>query len=687
MAETLDSGDSTLPALETTVSEPYDSLSFPKLNSNEGETEEALVGDTNNNQNNSLSLLKKPDFGFSGSEKQGPEVETETLHCYDVVQDSPSGDVAYDATLVSPEMVVHEIQEPPCSCVVKFVDDEIDSRTVKKQEEFSGDAIDSRTVTKQEGKFADDAITSKKLEEKFSDDTIDSRSMTKQEGKFSDDAITVKKEAEKFADDAIDSMTVKKQEDTFADDATYSRTLKKQEKFESLEKCTLKIQVIDETALIESPCLGNGTFNNGKFHETQGIKLKRPRRRGSKAAKNLETSGTRSQDCGHTGKKGKQRLVYSRKEMEALRYVGLEAQKNTWIGIYCGLGPVVAKEYDELTHHQKHNATSFDFDPRPQFLKASVPRRFFDEDCPELADNHFKNVNTMDTASCFPGNDKHDCSVVEGECSEDDDTDEDYSSIQKPAFSVSGEPDFDSGPPQDGLEYLRRVRWEAEQIPKVTVAKVEKSKLNKGQTLYMPQIPDIMKCPDNLLPLKQWEDTFLADFSKLRLGLAQLELEGSSAKVSAKSLSVHEEEMLDQISESIISENFDNLTVKDDSIVSETNYAKVNSHSPKTSSLSINSPTISTILKMESVARVSMLKRRIRSVESLSTLSRDDCLWLFALCAAVDCPLDADTCAALRSLLRKCASLRAAKSELDDDVIMLNILTTISGKYFGQLEN
>lgn len=167
----------------------------------------------------------------------------------------------------------------------------------------------------------------------------------------------------------------------------------------------------------------------------------------------------------------------------------------------------------------------------------------------------------------------------------------------------------------------------------------------------------------------------------------QLEIEGSSAKVSAKSQSNHEEEMVDQISESMISENFDNLSVEDNSSIPETDDAKVDSHSPETSSSSINSPTLSMILKMDSVARVSMLKRRISSVESLNTLSRDDCLWLFALCAAVDCPLDADTCAALRSLLRKCASLRAAKSELDDDVIMLNILTTISGRYFGQLEN
>lgn len=75
-----------------------------------------------------------------------------------------------------------------------------------------------------------------------------------------------------------------------------------------------------------------------------------------------------------------------------------------------------------------------------------------------------------------------------------------------------------------------------------------------------------------------------------------------------------------------------------------------------------------------------MLRKRITAVQSMSALSRNDCLWLFALCAAVDTP------AAIRSLLRKCASLRADKSKLDDEVIMLNMLVTISGRYFGQSE-
>lgn len=101
---------------------------------------------------------------------------------------------------------------------------------------------------------------------------------------------------------------------------------------------------------------------------------------------------------------------------------------------------------------------------------------------------------------------------------------------------------------------------------------------------------------------------------------------------------------------------------------------------------SVDYPTLSGIQKMDSVARVSMLRKRISLFESMTTLSRSDCVWLFALCAAIDTPLDADTCASLRGLLRKCASLLSGKSEVDDEVVMLNILATISGRYFGQSE-
>ncbi|KAI5350821.1 hypothetical protein L3X38_003712 [Prunus dulcis] len=111
--------------------------------------------------------------------------------------------------------------------------------------------------------------------------------------------------------------------------------------------------------------------------------------------------------------------------------------------------------------------------------------------------------------------------------------------------------------------------------------------------------------------------------------------------------------------------------------------------SPKShvSQSSSDSPLLSVILRMDSVARVSMLRKCINAIEAMSTLSRNDCLWLFSLCAVVDTPLDADTSASLRSLLRRCAALRAAKYVLNDEVVMLNILATILGRYFGQSEN
>lgn len=63
------------------------------------------------------------------------------------------------------------------------------------------------------------------------------------------------------------------------------------------------------------------------------------------------------------------KTTYSRKEMEALRFVNLEAQQKKWAEVYCGLGPNVAKDYDGLIdcNNQKH--IQIDFDPRQQFGK------------------------------------------------------------------------------------------------------------------------------------------------------------------------------------------------------------------------------------------------------------------------------------------------------------------------------
>ncbi|GAV69941.1 SIP1 domain-containing protein, partial [Cephalotus follicularis] len=506
-------------------------------------------------------------------------------------------------------------------------------------------------------------------------------------------------------------------------------------------RCSLKYQVIDDTALIESvpvSVTGNGnvkeagvvgfadegTERKEKKNEKQevvGKKAKRSRRKAKEAKRDLETSKRNPnlnnfvevQNGGRKNGDGN-KVMYSREEMEAMRFIDIVEQRKSWKGIYTGLAPAVKKEYDELasSHHQKK--IPLKFDPWQQFgRKEEVPRipsescsEIVDSEIGNLVDNEIENVNSLDTTcnDIVVGEDANE--FLEDECSEDDDSDENYASIQRPALMVEGEPNFDSGPPEDGLEFLRRVRWEAARIPKVKVAKFDRSKLNEEQSVYMPQIPDIASCPEHLLPLKQWEDAFLADFSELRLALSSLNNCGDKifGKLQSEVI-VHKEKSSGQFHENIIIEKFNNLSTDDvhfdqpidnnESSIERPSIVNAEDHKTSASNLSLrtsvidisrNNPTLSAVLGLSSVSRFSLLRKFISSLETMSTLSRSDCAWLFALCAAVDTPLDADASAALRSLLRWCASLRVEKSEIDDEVIMLNILATISGRYFGQLE-
>lgn len=81
-----------------------------------------------------------------------------------------------------------------------------------------------------------------------------------------------------------------------------------------------------------------------------------------------------------------------------------------------------------------------------------------DNELKYMEDNGTENVYSLHLTCTHDVGDEDAFIDVEEECIEDDNSDEDYTSILRPAFIVEGEPDFDSGPPEDGLEYLRRVR-------------------------------------------------------------------------------------------------------------------------------------------------------------------------------------------------------------------------------------
>jgi survival of motor neuron protein-interacting protein 1 len=49
-------------------------------------------------------------------------------------------------------------------------------------------------------------------------------------------------------------------------------------------------------------------------------------------------------------------------------------------------------------------------------------------------------------------------------------------------------------------------------------------------------------------------------------------------------------------------------------------------------------PTLTMIRNMDAVSRAATLKNYIDMIQSLDTLSRDNCMWLFALCVAIHTP-------------------------------------------------
>ncbi|XP_078150305.1 uncharacterized protein LOC144545605 isoform X2 [Carex rostrata] len=330
---------------------------------------------------------------------------------------------------------------------------------------------------------------------------------------------------------------------------------------------------------------------------------------------------------------------YTRSDMEALRFAQLEYQHEMFERVYWGLEPTIKLEFDGI----------FGEDSKKKKRNRNRNRNKNKQPTRNISGGDFHHQMLIPEEQLVAGPSDQTgngeiCNKFENmQCEDDDISDDSHDGILKPAFYVEGEPDFESGPPVDGWEYLRRVRWEAHQLPDVKVAKINLNEISAEQTPYMPKIPELSKCPQNLLPSKEWEDSFLDDFSELRKVFSQLDSSVDLPDSSCKSKSSIE------IQSQII-------------------------------------PTVETLINMDVVSRASTLRNYINKSESMEKLSRHECLWLFALCATVDMPLHADTCASLRCLLRKCLGILATKSEMDDEVAMLSVLVSICGKYFGQYD-
>lgn len=419
-------------------------------------------------------------------------------------------------------------------------------------------------------------------------------------------------------------------------------------------------------------------------------------------------------------KGGRSRIRYVRDELLDLQFYGMEEQLCRWNEIMNCSGCIDAELLDmEKTAENERKPRRRNADRRKRTRKneeaskgakashtAPGPLLLIksNEQCYEELSFQISesNIENIQQSSNLPYEEQDDF----------EDSEDEFDSLLKPAFLVEGEPDFDSGPPQDGLEYLRRVKWEAAQFPKVRVANLDQAKLNKHQTPYMPNIPSVSVCSKDLLPSKDWEREFLADFSDLRMDLSSVELLndhqlkslpsyknkvlwekfcfGSICSLSsdeessplAKEKEEHENDILEDLNSEFTEANeFLKTNDKINCVVKEP------SEDPLGEIRSATSPLLPVMLSLDEIARATVFKYHVTWLEKLSSLSKDRAVWLFALCAVLDKPLDAETSAAARALLRKCSSLRAGKTGDDEELAMLNILIAIAGKYFGQAED
>lgn len=260
-----------------------------------------------------------------------------------------------------------------------------------------------------------------------------------------------------------------------------------------------------------------------------------------------------------------------------------------------------------------------------------------EEDHSQLMDQDSQDVDVDDVGNVDDGDD------------EDDDRD-----MLQPAFFIQRDAQASSdGPPADGLDYLLRVRREAQQCKAVVVA----NNVPPPRSVVPMDITAFTTAaaPPGMAPSPEWEQHFVAQFNLLREKLANEPLPKSS----------HGSDFPEP----------------------------KNSEAWRTFCCSAP-PSESDVLRLDHVGLVRVLANLTvpfcstvsRSKPQVSQLERQS-QWLYALLAKLDLPLDADTSANLRELLRAYCIARASLDSPQNPALPhINIIITILAKVFKQQE-
>lgn len=140
---------------------------------------------------------------------------------------------------------------------------------------------------------------------------------------------------------------------------------------------------------------------------------------------------------------------YTRDEMFAIYWAMGDSYYNGVADVWAVLEPLSQELYEMDVDHGTQKSRHKTIDRRQRGRKAKGSISGSEES------NSYEEELLLELGLDLPSQSQS--SVSEGEVYEDD-SEEEVESFQPLAFAVEGEPDFESGEPQDGWEYLRRVK-------------------------------------------------------------------------------------------------------------------------------------------------------------------------------------------------------------------------------------
>ncbi|TMW55935.1 hypothetical protein Poli38472_008583 [Pythium oligandrum] len=243
-------------------------------------------------------------------------------------------------------------------------------------------------------------------------------------------------------------------------------------------------------------------------------------------------------------------------------------------------------------------------------------------------------------------------------------------------------------PPADVQEYLWRVRIEAEGIPNVVVSDVDPRQYDTKQTANMPAMPDLRHVSNNaLLPTDEWKENLLADFAELRQLIARWQELGPPENEPSLEDNAVLKRALRTAVPRMNDEDGWRTFFFGKAPVSPNTPASPGAGDDEMNGSFGTPPHLRLLLQFDQVLTRRLLTYHTEWLETTEAVSRARAAWIYALLARLDKPVHAEVAAMIRQLLRRCWQLRNDLQDTTDTLLKpLNILISITGDFFGQLE-